>query len=112
MHVPHVLLVDDDADTLRLLEILFATEGYEVTTCTDGAQAIATFNKESVDVVVTDFLMPKIDGLDVLSTVKKSGHPVPVILVTGYGTIERAVDAMRGGAFDFQTKPLNNNQLL
>jgi DNA-binding NtrC family response regulator len=112
MHTPHILIIDDSDDILRLLEILFITEGYEVTTCVDGDQGIAAYKKGDIDVVVTDFLMPNIDGLDVLSAIRKSINPVPVILITGHASVEKAVEAMKGGAFDFLTKPVNNDQLL
>lgn len=112
MHTPHILIIDDSEDILRLLEILFITEGYEVTTCVDGDQGISAYKKGDIDVVVTDFLMPKIDGLDVLSAIRKSNNPAPVILITGHASVEKAVEAMKGGAFDFLTKPVNNDQLL
>jgi DNA-binding NtrC family response regulator len=110
--VPHVLLVDDDPDFLILLEILFSTEGFRVTTAANGSQAITILKREFIDLVVTDFLMPNIDGLDVLASVKASGKPVPVILITGHGSIEKAVNAIKAGAFDYLTKPLNEEKLL
>ena len=99
MHTPHILIIDDSEDILRLLEILFITEGCQVTTCIDGYQGIAAYNKADIDVVVTDFLMPTIDGLDVLAAIRKSANPAPVILITGHASVEKAVEAMKGGAF-------------
>ena len=112
MKTPRILIVDDDSDILAYLEIVFSTEGFDVTTCTSGAQAISLYRKESVDLIITDFMMPNIDGLDVLAAIRTSGDPIPVILITGFGSIEKAVDAMKAGAFDYLTKPLNSEKIV
>jgi len=112
LKTPTVLIIDDDPDILILLEIFFSADGYRVITSSTGSEAISIYKKNNIDLVITDFLMPTIDGLDILAAVRSSNKPVPVILITGHGSIEKAVDTMKAGAFDYLTKPINKEKLL
>ena len=112
LKTPTVLIIDDDPDILILLEIFFSADGYRVITSSTGSEAISIYKKNNIDLVITDFLMPTIDGLDILAAVRSSNKPIPVILITGHGSIEKAVDTMKAGAFDYLTKPINKEKLL
>ncbi len=109
---PRLLLVDDDATHLQALERIFAREPFEVHTASSGEQALALLRREPVDVVLTDLMMPRMSGLDLLRTLRDMGGDVQVVLVTAYGTIEKAVEAMRHGAYDFLEKPLKRVRLV
>ena len=106
-----VLLVDDDPSFRRVQEYQLSQAGYQVTVCDDGAQALDAFRKGAHDLVVTDIRMPGIDGLDLMTRLKAISAETPVVVVTGHGTIETAVEAMKQGAFDFLTKPFPGDHL-
>ena len=106
-----ILVVDDEKNYLVVLEALLGPEGYEVVTA-DNAQAALRLIKESdLDLVVTDMKMPGMSGMELLEETKKMKPGLPVIMMTAYGTIEMAVEAMRKQAYDYITKPFQNEQL-
>src|SRR5512145_1415439 len=86
-------------------------EGYEVTTAADGEQALAVFQKVPVSVVVTDLVMPRVGGMDLLKQVVTDWPDVPVILITAHGSVDSAVAALKAGAFDYVTKPFDQEEL-
>jgi DNA-binding NtrC family response regulator len=101
-----VLVVEDDRSNLESLERIFAKEGYRVL-CAEGARAaLDLLRKQRVHVVVTDLMMPGSSGMDLLKAVKAVSPETEVVLMTAFGTIETAVEAMRAGAYDFVEKPL------
>jgi two-component system response regulator HydG len=103
---PTLLVVDDEASNLESLERIFAREGLAVLTAKDGKDALEIVRKRRVDVVLTDLMMPGISGVDVLKAVKQLSPETETVVMTAYGTVEAAVEAMREGAYDFVTKPL------
>jgi DNA-binding NtrC family response regulator len=106
------LLVIEDKDSMReMLSKTLEAEGYEVETAKDGEGGVEKAKEKKYDVVLTDLKLPKMDGIEVLTTLKELDHDVAVILMTAYGTIEKAVEAMREGAFDFLTKPFDTDHL-
>ena len=108
---PDIILVIDDERSLReLLRILFQREGYEVLTAASGEEGLELFATHSPALVLTDLTMPGIDGLEVLRQIK-ARRDVPVIVVTAYGALDTAVQAMKDGAFDYVTKPFQNDEL-
>jgi two-component system, NtrC family, response regulator AtoC len=109
--VPHVLIVDDELNIRRVLAAMLAREGYEVTTAADGEQALAVLQKTPVHVVVTDLVMPRLDGLALLQRVSADYPDVPVIVITAHGTVDSAVQALKAGAFDYITKPFEQEEL-
>ena len=111
MPCSHVLIADDDKNGSRMLEILVSKLGYQVSTAADGVAALEIINKGSVDLLITDLNMPKMDGLALLAALRKEGNDIPVIVVTAYGTVENAVEAMKQGALDFLTRPLDIDQV-
>jgi len=106
-----VLIVDDDRATVDNLGAVLTESGYEVLGAHDGAEAIGRLESEPVEVVVSDIRMGAVGGIDLLEHTIGRHPEVPVILVTGYGTIESAVEAMRKGAFDYVPKPVNVDKL-
>lgn len=102
----------DDEPLIResLYEIL-RIEGYHVQMAHDGPGAVQLLEKSVFDIVVTDFKLPKMSGMDLLSVIKKDYPKTEVIMITGYGSIETAVEAMKKGAYDYITKPINDNEI-
>lgn len=106
-----VLVADDERNIREGLAEALRLEGYEVALAADGEEALRAVENGRVDLVVTDLRMPKVSGNEVLKRVAGSYPGIPVIILTGHGTIEDAVDSMRIGAFDFITKPVNLDHL-
>ncbi len=100
-----LLIADDEAGFLKALATYLAKPWREILTARNGAEAVSILDSSKLDVVVTDLVMPRVDGLGVLQKVVESGFQTLVILMTGYGSIETAVRAMSQGAFDYKTKP-------
>ncbi|HPG28728.1 MAG TPA: sigma-54 dependent transcriptional regulator, partial [Myxococcota bacterium] len=107
-----VLVVDDDTLLLDMVEDLLADAGYAVARASSGTEALAYFEGAEADVVLTDLMMPGMDGIELLSRLRSLRPETPVIIMTGQGTIDSAVEAMRGGALDFVTKPFASGTLL
>jgi two-component system, NtrC family, response regulator AtoC len=106
-----VLVVDDEPNLRRVLAATLQREGYEVTLCSDGEEALLAIDRDGADVVVTDLVMPKVDGLTLLRKVVQKHPDVPVIVITAHGRIDSAVEAMKAGAFDFVAKPFEHQEL-
>jgi two-component system response regulator AtoC len=106
-----VLVVDDEPNLRRVLSATLQREGYEVTLCVDGEEALNALERDGADVIVTDLVMPKIDGLTLLRKVVARHPDVPVIVITAHGRIDSAVEAMKAGAFDFVSKPFEQEDL-
>ncbi|GMW01012.1 MAG: sigma-54-dependent Fis family transcriptional regulator [Candidatus Hydrogenedentota bacterium] len=104
-HPWRMLVVDDEPGMRQLLQETFSDRGIHVTTASNGEKAIELLEKEAFDVVITDLKMPGRDGLSVLRAARTTTNDTPVIILTAYGTIETAVEAMRLGARDFIAKP-------
>jgi two-component system, NtrC family, response regulator HydG len=107
-----ILVVDDEAGMRRSVGIMLRRAGHEVEEVGSGAEALARLSTEVFDLVLSDLRMSEISGLDVLTETKRLSPLTEVIMMTAYGTIETAVAAMRGGAFDFVTKPFQVDELL
>jgi nitrogen regulation protein NR(I) len=109
--VAHVLIVDDETNIRRVLAAMLKRDGYEVTTAADGEQALAALHRAQIDVVVTDLVMPRMGGLDLLRQCATAHPDLPVIMITAHGTVDTAVEAMKAGAFDYITKPFEQEEL-
>ena len=108
-----VLVIDDEKDMLTLLKrIINGEAGHEVTTHSDPFKALAELQAGAFDLVLTDLKMPKMNGIQVLERAKAVHPDMPVVIMTAYGTIENAVDAIRKGAFDYITKPFRRERIL
>jgi two-component system, NtrC family, response regulator len=108
----NILILDDEQNYLLVLDAILSDAGYKVTPLSDPEMGLAFLEESEVDVVVTDMKMPKLTGKDVLDHVKKHYPQIPVLIMTAFGSIEAAVEAMRTGAFDYITKPFSNEELL
>ena len=106
-----LLIVDDEKNFLVVLKAFLEEEGYEVLTAADPLVALDIVEHTDLDVVVTDMKMPRLDGIALLERIKQFNPDLPVIMMTAYGTIEKAVEAMKKGAFDYITKPFSNEEL-
>ncbi|MGE3544826.1 MAG: sigma-54-dependent transcriptional regulator [Kofleriaceae bacterium] len=105
-HAGIVLVVDDEAAIVESLTKIFRREGLNVLAATDGNAALDLLRKHRVGVLLTDLMMPQTSGMDLLRAAKTIAPETEVVLMTAYGTVETAVDAMKEGAYDFVTKPL------
>ena len=109
---PSVLIVDDEASNLESLERIFVKEGLEVLKAATGKDALDVVRKRRVDVVLTDLMMPGMSGVDLVKAVRQLSAETEVIVMTAYGSVENAVEAMREGAYDFITKPLKRAHVI
>jgi DNA-binding NtrC family response regulator len=107
-----ILIVDDEKNILRVVSTTLKGEHYDVTTAQSAEEAIEKFGRGGFDLVITDLKLPGQSGLDLLSYVKAQEPDMPVIMITAFGTIENAVGAMKRGAFNYLTKPVNPDELL
>ena len=107
-----ILIVDDETPIRRTLRDILEFEGYDVEEASDGLECIAKVQKEKFDVIITDIKMPKMDGIEALERLQILSPETPVIMVSGHGTIDTAVEAVKKGAFDFISKPPDLNRML
>jgi DNA-binding NtrC family response regulator len=108
---PKILIIDDDSSLRRVLEYNLQQEGYDVVTAADGASGLLLFDEQSPALVITDLKMPGMTGFQLLSAVKERAPATVVIVLTAFGAIDTAVEAMKLGAFDYLTKPFNREEL-
>ncbi len=106
-----ILIVDDELLILRIISDILSKEGYEVKTAINYFNASQLLESEKFDVVITDIRMPEKSGIDLLTHVREINSDIPVILMTGFASLETAVEAVKQGAFDYLTKPLDFNKL-
>ncbi|HEX9801967.1 MAG TPA: response regulator, partial [Gammaproteobacteria bacterium] len=105
MDVKRILVVDDEAKMRRILELSLKNMGHEVAQAGDGVEALAALDTTPFDLVLTDLRMPRMDGIELLRKLRERGEEIPVIVLTAYGTIETAVEAMKCGASDYIIRP-------
>lgn len=106
-----ILIIDDEKNIREGLSAALELDGYSVKLAANGAEGLALIEKGDIDLVITDLRMPGISGEEVLAKVRGESPGIPVIVLTGHGSIDTAVDAMRNGAYDFLTKPLSLDRL-
>lgn len=111
MAAERILIVDDEEGMRRLLARLLQKEGYEVLTAASGPEALRLLRGDAFDLVVTDIQMPEMNGLQLLDEIHAYDPSLPVIVITAYGTVENAVQALRAGAYDYITKPFENDEI-
>ncbi len=107
-----IFIAEDEEITLKHLMYALKNEGYIVSGAKDGLEAWRKIEKEHFDIVITDIKMPGLDGMSLLEKIKEKGMETDVIVVTGFGSIDSAVEAMKKGAYDYITKPFNLDELL
>jgi DNA-binding NtrC family response regulator len=108
---PKILVIDDDTSLRRVLEYNLHEAGYQVFTAASGEEGVRLFSEELPSLVITDMKMPGMDGMQVLKAVKERSPETLVIIITAFGTVDIAVEAMKAGAYDYITKPFNRDEL-
>lgn len=109
--IKHVLAVDDEPSMLRLLEISLRQAGYQPVTAKDGREALDIIRSQTVDCVVSDLHMPRMDGLQLLKELRQENNELPVIIVTAQGEIKTAIEAIKNGASDYILRPFDLEEL-
>jgi two-component system, NtrC family, nitrogen regulation response regulator NtrX len=109
---PAVLIVDDEITIIESLEGILSDDGFEVMHAFNGYEALQKIEAESPDIVLLDIWMPGMDGIETLKEIKKGFPNIPVVMITGHGSIESAVDATKSGAYDFLEKPLSIDKVM
>jgi len=102
-----ILIVDDEEAICDLLVRRLAEEGYSCTMANNGREAINFLRKDAYSLIISDIIMPQVDGFELLEKIKAINPSVPVIIITGYSELETGLEAMRLGAYDFIIKPIN-----
>ncbi len=111
MKTAKILVVEDDSSMRVVLKAMLKKEGYDVVTAANGAEALDVLKKDRIAVVATDLKMPRMDGMELLDRIVRDDPSLPVIMLTAYGTVATAVDALKKGAFDYITKPFEQEEL-
>jgi two-component system NtrC family response regulator len=112
MSMYSILIVDDEPNYLIVLSELLKDEGFEVFTAADGASGLKLVEDVDLDLVVTDMQMPGMNGLELLHKVKEKNRDLPVVVITAYAEVEKAVQAMQAGAYSYLAKPFSNDELI
>jgi DNA-binding NtrC family response regulator len=112
MAAEHILVVDDEVSNCELLQEFLQREGYVVTTAANGFEALEILSQQSFHVVLSDLMMPKMSGVELVRELKETAPATIGIIFTGYGSIETAVEAIKAGAYDYVTKPIRLDELL
>jgi DNA-binding NtrC family response regulator len=107
-----ILIVDDEENVRKIIGIQLRRLGHETFEAQDGPEALEILTANQIQAMITDLKMPKMDGLELLQRVRRTHPQIPVIMITAHGTIDTAVEAMKRGAFDYVTKPFNQEDFL
>src|SRR6185503_14720270 len=107
-----ILIIDDEKAIRKALTEILSAEGYRTEEAGDGEEGLKKFREKSYDVVLCDIKMPKLDGIEFLQKAGESNGDIPIIMISGHGNIETAVEAVKKGAYDYISKPPDLNRLL
>src|ERR1041385_4380910 len=107
-----ILIIDDEKSIRKTLGEILSFEGYKIEEASDGEEGLKKFKDKTYDAVLCDIKMPKIDGIEFLQKAGESNPDVPIIMISGHGNIETAVEAVKKGAYDYISKPPDLNRLL
>jgi two-component system nitrogen regulation response regulator NtrX len=110
--MPSVLIIDDEKSIRKTLTEILRYEGYKIDEASDGEEGLAKFKEKTYDLVLCDIKMPKLDGIEFLERAKEINNEVPIIIISGHGNIETAVEAVKKGAYDYISKPPDLNRML
>ncbi|MFT7692265.1 MAG: DNA-binding NtrC family response regulator [Candidatus Latescibacterota bacterium] len=108
----HILIVDDDEKMQALLQKVLVREGYETTLANNGEEALNSINEHNFDIVISDIRMPNMDGLTLLREIQEKESEITVIMMTAFGSVDSAVEAMKQGAYDYISKPFKMDEVL
>ena len=107
-----ILVIDDQRSIRKTLKEILEYEGNEVVLAENGPEGLQFIDDDKFDIILCDIKMPEMDGIEVLQKIVEKGQDIPVIMISGHGNIDTAVDAIKKGAYDFIEKPLDLNRLL
>lgn len=107
-----ILIIDDEKSIRRTLREILEYENFKVEEAADGLEGLTLVQKEKFDIILCDIKMPKMDGMEALDKFMEANVDAPIIMISGHGNIETAVEAVKKGAYDFIQKPLDLNRLL
>ena len=107
-----ILIIDDEKSIRNILTEILENEKYNVDSAESGIEGLKLVNKNKYDAILCDIKMPKMDGMEALKHIKKSSPDVPIVMISGHGDIEIAVETIKNGAYDYISKPLDLNKLL
>ncbi len=110
--MPSILVIDDEKSIRKTLTEILRYEGYKIDEASDGEEGLAKFKEKNYDLVLCDIKMPKLDGIEFLEKAKEINNEVPIIIISGHGNIETAVEAVKKGAYDYISKPPDLNRML
>jgi DNA-binding NtrC family response regulator len=111
MEKPKILIADDEQKMRRILQIIIGSKNYDIDLAEDGNEAWKLFQSNAYDLIISDLKMPGMDGLQLLDRISSGKSKVPVIVITAYGSVDTAVKALKAGAFDYITKPFENEEI-
>ena len=106
-----ILIIDDEKSIVNILSISLKSDGYDVVSAYNGEEALNVFQKESPNIVLTDLKMPGMDGIEILKKIKELNSDAEVIIITGHGDMDSAIEALKFGASDFINKPVGDEAL-
>ena len=109
---PKILLVDDDPKFQKLMLHVLEKHGFEVTVCNDGIEAKETIDESAAELVISDYKMPNMDGVELLKALREDGRDIPFILMTAYGSIESTMAAIKLGTVEYLTKPFDPEEIV
>ncbi len=110
--MPSILIIDDEKSIRKTLNEILSFEGYKIEEAADGEEGLKKFKEKNFDIVLCDIKMPKLDGIEFLEKAKEINDEVPIIIISGHGNIETAVEAVKKGAYDYISKPPDLNRML
>jgi two-component system nitrogen regulation response regulator NtrX len=110
--MPSILIIDDEKSIRKTLTEILTYEGYKIDEASDGEEGLKKFKEKNFDLVLCDIKMPKLDGIEFLEKAKEINDEVPIIIISGHGNIETAVEAVKKGAYDYISKPPDLNRML
>ena len=110
--MPNILIIDDEKAIRKTLSEILSFEGYKIDEAADGEEGLKRFGEKNFDLVLCDIKMPKIDGIEFLEKAREINADIPIIMISGHGNIDTAVEAVKKGAFDYISKPPDLNRLL
>lgn len=110
--MPSILIIDDEKSIRKTLNEILSFEGYKIDEASDGEEGLKKFKDKNYDLVLCDIKMPKLDGIEFLERAREISEDVPIIIISGHGNIETAVEAVKKGAYDYISKPPDLNRML
>src|ERR1700712_2066740 len=110
--MPSILIIDDEKSIRKTLTEILSYEGYKIDEASDGEEGLKKFKEKNFDLVLCDIKMPKLDGIEFLEKVREINDEIPIIIISGHGNIETAVEAVKKGAYDYISKPPDLNRML